>query len=98
MTLFFSIGTWLLWHLARDQQLQVIGLAEFTINQPLDKLKWTIPRIPRLTSSGVKPVHAGYVGDGLAKTSLSRESLAEWCLNELKVGQWIGKAPFLSNS
>jgi hypothetical protein len=30
------------------------------------------------------PMHTGYVGDGRAKSKLSRQSLAEWCLQELE--------------
>lgn len=95
--LLFSIGTRALWYLARDQQLQVIGLAAFTAEHSTDQLDWTVPRIPMLNDDGPKPVHAGYVGDKHATTKLSRQSLAEWCLGELEERKWIGKAPFLSN-
>lgn len=86
----------MLWYLARDQQVQVIGLASFTVAQST-KLEWTVVRIPMLTDLHSKPVHAGYTGDKKGTMKLSRQSLAEWCLEELQAGKWIGKAPFLSN-
>jgi hypothetical protein len=93
----FWLGTRLLWYIAPDQQLQVIGLATYTIQQPLEQLEWTVVRIPMLTNHGQMPLHAGYVGDGRAKSKLSRQSLAEWCLQELEAKEWVGKALFLSN-
>jgi hypothetical protein len=74
-----------LWYQARDQQVQVIGLATHTIKQDVKQLEWTVFRVPILTDEGNKPVHAGYTGYGKAKTKLSRQSLAEWCLEELEV-------------
>jgi hypothetical protein len=96
-TILFWLGPRVLWYLGRDQQVQVIGLAEHTIAQDVKKLEWTVLRIPILTDDGSKPVHAGYTGDGKAKTKLSRQSLAEWCLEELEAKKWVGRAPFLSN-
>ncbi|KAH8696462.1 hypothetical protein BGW36DRAFT_428471 [Talaromyces proteolyticus] len=95
--LFFWFGVRALWYLARDQQLQVIGLATHTISQSLEQLEWTVIRIPMLTNHSAMPVYAGYVGDGRAKSKLSRQSLAQWCLEELEAKNWVGKAPFLSN-
>ena len=58
---------------------------------------WTIVRVPMLTDEPASDnIKAGYVGKGPG-TRLSREDLASFMLNEVERGQWVRKAPVISN-
>ncbi|KAK5064619.1 hypothetical protein LTR84_000453 [Exophiala bonariae] len=62
-------------------------------------LKWTVFRIPRLNNGPDDlEVCAGYLGqDFNGSKELSRKSMARWLVGELAAGEWIDKAPVVSN-
>lgn len=60
-------------------------------------LDWTIFRVPLLADGPLAPVHAGFLGDEHDSLTLSRSSLARWCLDEILSPSWIRNAPKLSN-
>lgn len=62
-------------------------------------LKWTVFRIPRLNNGPEDlEVSAGYLGQDFDGTKeLSRKSMARWLVGELEAGDWIDKAPVVSN-
>ena len=62
-------------------------------------LKWTVFRIPRLNNGAEDlEVSAGYLGRDFDGTKeLSRKSMARWLVGELDAGEWIDKAPVVSN-
>jgi len=62
-------------------------------------LKWTVFRIPRLNNGPEDlEVSAGYLGQAFDGTKeLSRKSMARWLVGELEAGDWIDKAPVVSN-
>lgn len=62
-------------------------------------LKWTVFRIPRLNNGPEDlEVSAGYLGRGFdGSKELSRKSMARWLLREVEAGEWIDKAPVVSN-
>ena len=84
--------------LAPSAYKQVIGMGQLTASCPTEQMTWTVPRVPILTNGDSAAVYAGYVGDGKTGYFLSRKSLVDWCLKELEVGEWVGKAPVLSNA
>jgi len=60
-------------------------------------IKWTIVRVPILTSKeGQKPV-AGYIGDGKTGVILSRHAYAEFVVDAIESKEWVDKAPALSS-
>lgn len=64
----------------------------------LDKIKWTIFRVPFLNDAAHAQVDAGYLGGSKnVGLKLSRSSLASWVLQELDKPSWIGQAPCLWN-
>lgn len=63
----------------------------------VEDLKWTLFRVPFLGNGEAKSVTATYTGTGLDGFFLSRDSIAEWVLQEMKEGEWIGQAPILCN-
>lgn len=73
------------------------GLGEFVASTSVDDLKWTLVRVPFLGNGEAKPVTATYTGTGLDGMFLTRSSIAEWVLKEMKDGEWIGQAPVLCN-
>jgi hypothetical protein len=62
-------------------------------------LKWTVFRIPRLNNGPEDlEVSAEYLGRGFdGSKELSRKSMARWLLGEVEAGEWIDKAPVVSN-
>lgn len=62
-------------------------------------LKWTVFRIPRLNNGPSDlEVSAGYLGQDFdGSKELSRKSMARWLVGELEAGEWIDKAPVVSN-
>lgn len=73
------------------------GLGAFVASTSVEDLKWTLFRVPFLGNGEAKPVTATYTGTGLDGFFLSRKSIAEWVLKEIKDGEWIGQAPILCN-
>lgn len=73
------------------------GLGDFVASTNIDKLKWTLFRVPFLGSGESKPVTASYTGSGQDGLFLTRCSIADWIMNEMQKRMWIGKAPVLSN-
>jgi hypothetical protein len=59
--------------------------------------KLTLRRVPLLNNGDAKPVHASIIGDGTESLHLTRKSMAQWLLQELKEREWVGKAPMISN-
>ncbi|KAJ7716593.1 hypothetical protein DFH07DRAFT_973876 [Mycena maculata] len=64
-----------------------------------DDLDWTVFRVPHLTDESADlPVAAGLLGPEYKGTGdLSRPSMAKWILKEIEEGEWVKKAPVLSN-
>lgn len=79
---------------ANPAYTEIRAVGTLTVSQPLEEVEWTLFRVPYLTNGAAGPVHAGFVGDAGDRMPLSRAGLAEWCLSELKEGQWIGKVSF----
>jgi hypothetical protein len=74
------------------------GLGTFVTSQDVDKIKWTLFRVPFLGNGNAKPVTATFTGTGADGFFLSRKSIANWVLEQMGVdSEWIGKAPVLSN-
>lgn len=60
-------------------------------------LDWTLVRVPWLNDGEVAPVKARYIGSGQVGMSLSRASMTKFMLDELDSGQFIQRAPAISN-
>ena len=60
---------------------------------------WTIVRPPFL-KDGPKTgrVNVGYLGDGITGTYLSRANAADFMLNQLRSGRYVGKAPIVTDA
>ena len=60
---------------------------------------WTIVRPPFL-KDGPKTGHvsAGYLGDGVTGTNLSRANAADFILKQLRSDQYVGKAPIVTDA
>ncbi|QIW95697.1 hypothetical protein AMS68_001215 [Peltaster fructicola] len=87
-----------IWTLVNFMYNEIIASSKVTAAQPADQIGWTIYRVPILTNSAARPVHAGYKGDGKDGIFLSRQSLAVWLVQELKDSKWIGQEPLLSDA
>ena len=73
------------------------GLGAFVASTNAKDLRCTLFRVPFFGNGEAKPVTATYTGTGLDEGFLSRDSIAEWVLQEMKEGGWIGHAPILCN-
>lgn len=74
------------------------GLGKFVTSQDVNKIKWTLFRVPFLGNGEAKPVTATFTGTGKDGMFLNRKSAARWVLENLGAeSEWIGKAPVLSN-
>ena len=60
-------------------------------------LEWTLVRVGLLTNKDISKAKAGYYGEGIVKTSVSRKSVAKFMLDILRVKAYIQKAPAISN-
>lgn len=77
---------------------EIVGLSAYISSQPIDKLKWTLFRVPFLRNGeAIRRVKASYLGSGEDGMVLDRESTATWILEEIREEKWVGKAPFLSH-
>ncbi|WP_104992500.1 NAD(P)-dependent oxidoreductase [Deinococcus sp. NW-56] len=59
---------------------------------PLD---WTVVRAPRLGDGPIRPLKVGLVGD--IGPFVSRASVADFMLRELREGRWVRQAPAVSH-
>jgi hypothetical protein len=59
-------------------------------------VKWTVFRVPALTSGDARLVHAAYVSD--VGVRVERKGVAKWVLKEMDEEKWIGKCPALANA
>jgi len=74
------------------------GLGQYVTSQDVNKLKWTLFRVPFLRNGEARDVKASFTGSGEDGMFLSRKSIAEWVLREMsEESEWVGKAPVLSN-
>jgi hypothetical protein len=74
------------------------GLGEFITSQDVNKIKWTLFRVPFLGNGEEKSVTATFPGSGKDGMFLSRKSIAVWVLKEIgDESEWIGKTPVLCN-
>jgi hypothetical protein len=74
------------------------GLGEFATSQDVDKIKWTLFRVPFLGNGEERPVTATFPGSGQDGMFLSRKSIGAWVLKEMgDDSEWVGKAPVLCN-
>lgn len=74
------------------------GLGEFVTSQDVDKIKWTLFRVPFLGNGAEKSVTATFAGSGKDGMFLSRKSIAAWVLSEMgEESEWVGEAPALCN-
>lgn len=74
---------------------EIVGIGAVTTAQPVDKMAWTVFRVGFLTNGAAGPVEATYTGSGKDGMSISRNSIAEWVLQEAEEGKWVGKAPYI---
>lgn len=80
-----------------DASREYSEMGRFVATQSVDDLKWTLFRVTLINNGETKPVTATYTGWGQDGLFISRSSIAEWVLQELKEGKWIGKMPAISN-
>jgi hypothetical protein len=74
------------------------GLGEFATSQDVDKIKWTLFRVPFLGNGEERPVTATFPGSGQDGMFLSRKSIGAWVLKEMgDDSEWVGKASVLCN-
>ncbi|KAL5114759.1 hypothetical protein ACEQ8H_007376 [Pleosporales sp. CAS-2024a] len=74
------------------------GIGTIVSAQDVSRIKWTLFRVPFLSNGPEAPTTATYAGSGGDGMSLSRKSMANWVLDELREDSaWVGKAPMLSN-
>jgi len=74
------------------------GLGQFVTSQDVNKIKWTLFRVPFLGNGEEKPVTATFTGTGKDGMFLSRKSIGAWVLKEIgEDSEWVGKAPVLCN-
>lgn len=78
---------------ARHAYKDIVGVGK-TI-RARDSIDWTIARVPLLNNGDSRDVVAGYVGDGVTKTTLSRAGFAAWVVEELQQSRWIRQAPLI---
>lgn len=78
---------------------EIVGCSQVVTAQDVDKLPWTLFRVPILTTSAARDVQESLVGDGTDGVLLSRHSLAKWVAKELAPdSKWIGKCPLIHDS
>ncbi|EJD02146.1 NAD-binding protein [Fomitiporia mediterranea MF3/22] len=80
---------------ARNAYKDIVAVGQTIRNEGAD-LDWTIARVPILTNGQTREYQAGYLGDGKRNTTLTRIGFSTFVVDELKVNEWIKKAPFLS--
>ncbi|KAE9369725.1 hypothetical protein N431DRAFT_414017 [Stipitochalara longipes BDJ] len=74
------------------------GLGEFVTSQDVDKIKWTLFRVPFLGNGEEQAVTATFTGSGKDGMFLTRKSMAAWVLSEIgEDSEWVGQAPVLCN-
>ncbi|EIW77335.1 oxidoreductase [Coniophora puteana RWD-64-598 SS2] len=61
-------------------------------------LQWTLPRVPLLKDGPGKEWYVGYVGDVKGGFYLNRAAYASFVIHELEHGEWVGKAPVITNA
>lgn len=88
----------LLWLSLNWAYRDVVGFSEYIASQPVDKLRWTLFRLPNLRSGPARPVIATVKGKDKFNWNLERKGLAEWVLLELKQEKFVGKAPVIYNA
>ena len=81
---------------AHNAYKDVVAIGE-TIRGEGGDLLWTIARVPILTDDTKRDVVAGYIGDGVVKTHLSRAAFAAFVLQQLNSEEWERKAPLISS-
>jgi putative NADH-flavin reductase len=96
----FSYKFWILVNgvatVARNAYKEFVEIGK-VIREEGSDLDWTVVRVPVLTDQKKNQVVAGYVGDGKTGVSLSRAALTAFIVGELEHGEWIHKAPLISN-
>ncbi|KAF9817471.1 hypothetical protein IEO21_03428 [Rhodonia placenta] len=80
---------------AHSAYKDIVAIGE-TIRGQGKELDWTIARVPILTNNDTREVVAGYVGDGVTKTTLSRAGFAAFMVEELEKNEWVKKAPLIT--
>ena len=82
---------------AHHAYTDIVAIGETIRNEGAD-LDWTIARVPILTNGQTREYQLGYLGDGKRNTTLTRVGYATFIVDELRLNEWIKKAPFLSVS
>ncbi|KAF2023050.1 hypothetical protein EK21DRAFT_95231 [Setomelanomma holmii] len=95
-TLLFSLMVWMVYLFARVAYDEVNGFSPLVAQLPADEFAWTIYRVPILRDGKPKEVAARLVGD--VGITLERKAMAEWLLQEMEQGNWIGKCPAIANA
>ncbi|KAF8261823.1 NAD(P)-binding protein [Lactarius quietus] len=62
-----------------------------------EDIDWTIVRVPVLKNDKNREVRAGYIGDGIAGYTLTRQGFAVFVVKELEKGEWIKRAPLVTS-
>lgn len=82
---------------ANNAYKDVVAIGEVIRREGSDSdLAWTIARVPLLTDDHNRDVVAGYIGDGVVRTHLSRAGFAAFVLQQLDSEEWHRKAPLVS--
>jgi len=81
---------------AHNSYKDVVAIGELIRGEGGDLL-WTIARVPLLTNNPNKDVVAGYIGDNMVHTHLSRAGFAAFVVQQLKSEEWQRKAPLISS-
>ena len=76
---------------------EINGFSSQIAALPVDKIAWTVFRVPNLGNGDAKPTKAGFVGQGPG-IFLERKGMAEWILKEMEESKWVGKCPAVSNA
>ena len=95
-SILYSLVVWSVYLFFSTAYKEINGYTPLITELSTDELAWTVFRVPVLRNGEAKPVTAGFVGDvGL---SIERKALAEWVLQEMEEGKWVGECPALSNA
>lgn len=73
---------------------EIVKMGEIIKGSGLD---WTLVRVGLLTNNPELKVKAGYYGQGIVKSKVSRISVAKFMLDILRVKVYIQKSPAISN-
>jgi hypothetical protein len=95
-SILYSLMVWSVYLFFSTAYKEINGFTPLFTEIPVEELAWTVFRVPVLRDGKTGPVKAGCVG--VVGLSVERKALAEWVLEEMEQGRWIGRCPALSNA